>query len=268
MSDVGLILEKLNFEKIIKPQISLMWKVIYNKYINNNDTPLRNSFKFDNKHVYFPEDSGIPDIDNILGHLIISVEYDFNKAKKLFIKEPYVCFCIDSNYAYFVIDKEILFDKFLDKSVYGNDMEVVELQFPAVYNYLISRGGYNKDSKNTTVNLGDVIKMGYYEDGKELFDKAYKIIKNGLSKRKPVWPHGIKWIDRNLFPMFIWDTDEGFVYTCGGLTAHSNLDRRSLNSNGTTKISYDHFIQGDKVVRDIITIGFPYLPNNDDWYYL
>lgn len=58
-NNMGLILEKLSFDKIVKPQINLIWKVIFNKYIVDSKKPgnKSNYFVFNAKHIYLP-DSG------------------------------------------------------------------------------------------------------------------------------------------------------------------------------------------------------------------
>lgn len=249
-NNIGLILEKLSFEKIVKPQINLMWKVIFSKYIVDSKKPgnKSNYFVFNAKHIYLPDSGYVQDLNSIYYNFQIDVVYDFNTAKKLFIKEPYIVFCIDADKAYFDTSREALFDLFfekLDKSVRFNTMPVVKDAFPTVYKFLIDYKNYDPNDETFRVPKGEVLDMSRYSEGRELFEKAYEIIKNGLSEIKAVDTHGMGWIDSNLYPMFIWDTQEGFVYSCNISSDQLNLDRRSLNKRTIVKVKDSRFMDTD-----------------------
>ena len=111
MSDkMGDILEKLSFDRMLRPQIDLMWKVIKKYYVSSKDAMVRNSFIFSNKWVQFPD---IKDFSGV--SMEIPRKYDFNKAKRLFIKEPYVVFCIDSNEVSFDFTKDLSREKVFER---------------------------------------------------------------------------------------------------------------------------------------------------------
>lgn len=271
-NNIGLILEKLSFEKIVKPQINLMWKVIFNKYVVDSKKPetKSNRFVFNAKHIYLPDHSDVQDLNSIYYNFQINVVYDFNTAKKLFIKEPYVVFCIDADKAYFDTSREALFDMFfekLDKSVSLNYMSVVKDAFPTVYKFLIDYKNYDPSNDETVrVTKGEVLDMSRYAEGRELFEKAYEIIKNGLSNKKAVDTHGMVWIDPNLYPMFIWDTEGGIVYACKGLTSNSLLDKRSLRGKFVDSVALDDFVKG--AVFDSSYVGFQNPKSFRDWFKL
>lgn len=270
-NNMGLILEKLSFEKIVKPQINLIWKVIFNKYVVDSKKAgnKSNYFVFNAKHIYLPDSGYVQDLNSIYHNFQIDVVYDFNTAKKLFIKEPYIVFCIDSDKAYFDTSREALFDLFfekLDKSVRFNQMSVVKDAFPTVYKFLIDYKNYDPNDETFRVPKGEVSDMSRYSEGRELFEKAYEIIKNGLSNKRAVDSHGMGWIDSNLYPMFIWDTEKNMVYTCRGLTPNSLLDRRSFRGRFIDSVILDGFLKG--VVFAGNCVGFQSPKSSRDWFKL
>ena len=270
-NNIGLILEKLSFEKIVKPQINLIWKVIFSKYVVDSKKPglESNRFAFNAKHIYLSHDSYVQDLNSIYYNFQINVVYDFNKAKKLFIKEPYVVFCIDADKAYFDTSREALFDLFfenLNMSVEYNQVSVVKGKFPAVYKFLIDYKNYDPNDETVRVSKGEVLDMSRYAEGRELFEKAYEMIKNGLSEIKAVDTHGMGWIDSNLYPMFIWDTEDGIVYTCRGLTSSSLLDKRSLRGRFIDSVTLSDFLKG--TVLDSSCVAFQNPKSPRDWFKL
>ena len=270
-NNMGLILEKLSFDKIVKPQINLIWKVIFNKYVVDSKKPgnKSNHFVFNAKHIYLPDHSSVQDLNSIYYNFQIDVVYDFNTAKKLFIKEPYVVFCIDTDKAYFDTSREALFDLFfekLDKSARLNPMSVVKDAFPVVYKFLIDYKNYDPNDETLRVPKDEVLDMSRYSEGRELFEKASEIIKNGLSNKKAVDTHGMVWIDPNLCPMFIWDTENGTVYACKGLTSNSLLDKRSLRRKFVERVTLDDFVKG--AVFDSSYVGFQNPKSSIDWFKL
>ena len=265
MSDkMGDILEKLNFDRMLRPQIDLMWKVIKKYYISSNDTMVRNSFVFSNKWVSFP--------DNMKDFTGVSMEiprkYDFNKAKKLFIKEPWVVFCIDSNEVYFDFTQDSIRERFfkrLDWTVFGNYLSWAKESFPTVYWFLVNVMGYNDNDPSTTIKQGDTENIKDYPVGRELFDKAWEMVENGLSGKDAVRPHRMGWIDGHLYPMFIWDTQEGFVYSCNVMSDQLNLDRRSLNKRTIIKVKDNRFMETDLSKVFSRRIGFVYNGLDNTW---
>ena len=270
-NNMGLILEKLSFDKIVKPQINLIWKVIFNKYVVDSKKPgnKSNHFVFNAKHIYLPDHSSVQDLNSIYYNFQIDVVYDFNTAKKLFIKEPYVVFCIDTDKAYFDTSREALFDLFfekLDKSARLNPMSVVKDAFPVVYKFLIDYKNYDPNDETLRVPKDEALDMSRYSEGRELFEKAYEMIKNGLSEIKAVDTHGMGWIDSNLYPMFIWDTEKNMVYTCRGLTPNSLLDRRSLRGRFIDSVVLDGFLKGAVFASNCV--GFQNPKSSRDWFKL
>lgn len=244
MSDkMGDILEKLNFDRMLRPQIDLMWKVIKKYYISSNDAMVRYHFSFPNKWVQFPE---IEDFSGV--NMQIPRKYDFNKAKRLFIKEPWVVFCVDSNEAYFDFTKDSIRKEFferLDYTVYGNYLSWAKKDFPTVHWFLVNVMGYNDSDQFSVVQRYDTEKIKDYPVGRELFDKAWEMLERGLLGKEVVPPHRMGWIDGNLCPMFIWDTQEGFVYSCNISSDQLNLDRRSLNKRTIVKVKDSRFMDTD-----------------------
>ena len=97
-------------------------------------------------------------------------KYDFNKAKRLFIKEPWVVFCIDSNEAYFDFTKDSIRKEFferLDYTVYGNYLSWAKKDFPTVYWFLVNVMGYNDSDQFSVVQRYDTEKM-YVSEVKKL----------------------------------------------------------------------------------------------------
>ena len=97
---------------------------------------------------------------------------------------------------------------------------------------------------------------------KELAEKIVSILDN----KKAVDTHGMGWIDSNLYPMFIWDTEKNMVYTCRGLTPNSLLDRRSLRGRFIDHVALSDFLKG--VVFASSCIGFQNPKSSIDWFKL
>lgn len=264
MSSVGPILEKLNFDRMLKPQIDLMWKVIDRNYVSSPEYNVRRQFEFE-PILYYIENSDITDLHHIMGTYVKPV-YDFRKAKKIFIKEPFVCFCIDSDVARFDFnDTEKIRKEFFDDLV-GRitclRLRYVKTEYPVCFDFLTKDLGYNEDNENITVNLSDIDRIRNHKSGEYLFNDYYNRIKSDVDSRR-VEHHRMKWIDGNLHPIFIWDTDGGFVYTCHIYYRDLVLDRRVFNRRGVTKITQEQFARGVLISDLPEWLGLPRgLPGN------
>lgn len=260
---MGDILEKLSFDRMLRPQIDLMWKVIKKYYISSKDASVSYNFRFSDKWVQFPD---MKDFSGVT--MTIPRKYDFNKAKRLFIKDPWVVFCIDSNEVSFDFTKDSIRDKFferLDWTVFGNYLSWAKEDFPTVHWFLVNVMGYDDSDSSLHIKRYDTEKIKDYPVGRDLFDKAWEMVGRGLLGKEVVSPHRMGWIDGHLYPIFIWDTQEGFVYSCNVSSDQLNLDRRSLNKRTIVKVKDSRFMDTDLSQTFPRKLGLVYNGRDNLW---
>ena len=126
----------------------------------------------------------------------------------------------------------------------------------------------NPDLKFSYIDRKNVLdKLEKSVLGQQLWERAFsdyfsKVFNSPLRREF----HEISWLSHTLMPMFIWDTEDNLIYTCGTeYYSFKKLDRRTLGSKNFSNIRYMDFIAGKSFVLSANSaVGFPTWLDNPD----
>lgn len=267
-SNIGHILEKLSLERLYKANIVSIWNVIKSKYLDNFQML-----------PYFEAiiDRGVLNIGG--GKVTFKTRYNFDTDKRVFIKEHYIVFCIntDNITSTWPDSESAIKESFLD-SLLSDSIDWLNRRL---------RVGYLRDRKPLLLDFIYSVFPEYKDPsyGKfEFFKVSKQFVKSSLGQslweeafrdyfskvmRTPIKRefHKMSWLDHNLLPMFIWDTESDLFYNMG--TEYYNikkLDRRTLNSKNFSKMTSYDFMNGNRysLMKGDSGIGFPLYLDNED----
>ena len=269
MNSIGPILEKLSSDRLYKANISAIWKSIKQNYLDNfRMLPYLT--------VVIPYD--VKDIGG--GRVVFKTNYSFEKDKRVVVKEPYIIFCISTDN----LSISWRGDEAAEKSyflstissgfvTYRNTLwiERMEKSKPGILEFIYKTFPKYRDNPDLKFDYRDrrdvQDKLEKSALGQQLWEEAYRDyfskMTNSPQRREF---HEISWLSHTLMPMFIWDTEDNLIYTCGTESySFKKLDRRTLGSKNFSNMRYEDFIVGKSFVLNMNSeVGFPTWLDNPD----
>lgn len=225
----SVILEKLSFQRLFKANIDVIWKALRTKYIGR----FPGVFKTEAYTVCI--DEGLDDIGGVCTGRCVKPTYNFNKARALFVKEPFIIFCLNRDYFYFDpkdITESLIRDSFLESyktvGAYKTMREIKDDKRYILWEYLRDVKGYDPDRiKRVRLEDCDLSGTSY---GDALVKKACQEVKKVTKNAKPDYTCKISFIDDKLLPMLIYDTEYNNVYNAYFDRGDFSLNRKTLKS--------------------------------------